>query len=474
MMAQDNKDSAIQDSSPRATILVVDDDANVRQVLVTQLKDAGFQVEEAQSGHEAKRLIDRRAYDVIICDLVMESVSGIDVLMHSKRVNSDAEVIMLTAFGSVETAVQALQSGAFHYITKPHNREELIVTVQRALEQNRLRLRLRALERQMREQFGVENIVTVNPKMQQLIKTAISVAHTESNVMITGESGTGKELIAGLIHSMSRVADKPFVAVNCGGIPESLLESELFGHVKGAFTGAISTKRGLVEEADGGTLFLDEVAEMNTTLQVKLLRFIQGGEFRRVGENEVRRVKVRIIAATNKDLKQAMEMGEFREDLYYRLSVIPLHIPPLRERREDISLLAQHFLKMFATRLDKPVRQFSKDALNALMQYHWPGNVRELMNAIEHGVALSSGDTLELKDLPPNIAHPMTEEGMPLAESRGTLEDIEKSYILKVLQETGWNQKQACRILGLSKATLYRRLKKYGIRAKLMTASLSS
>ncbi len=473
-MAQDNKDSAIHVASPRATILVVDDDANVRKVLVTQLKDAGFQVEEAPSGHEANRLIDRRTYDVIICDLVMEGVSGIDVLMHSKRVNSDAEVIMLTAFGSVETAVQALQSGAFHYITKPHNREELIVTVQRALEQNRLRLRLRALERQMREQFGVENIVTVNPKMQQLIKTAISVAHTESNVLITGESGTGKELIAGLIHSMSSVADKPFVAVNCGGIPESLLESELFGHVKGAFTGAISTKRGLVEEADGGTLFLDEVAEMNTTLQVKLLRFIQNGEFRRVGENEVRRVKVRIIAATNKDLKQAMEMGEFREDLYYRLSVIPLHIPPLRERREDISLLVQHFLRMFATRLDKPVRQFSKDALNALMQYHWPGNVRELMNAIEHGVALSSGDTLELKDLPPNIAHPMTEEGMPLAESRGTLEDIEKSYILKVLQETGWNQKQACRILGLSKATLYRRLKKYGIRAKLMTASLSS
>ncbi len=473
-MAQNKQGLEMQEAAPSATLLVVDDDPNVRKVLVAQLKDAGFKVEEAQSGQEANRLIDRRAYDVIICDLVMEGVSGIDVLMHSKRVNPDVEVIMLTAFGSVESAVQALQSGAFHYITKPHNREELIVTVQRALEQNRLRLRLRALERQMREQFGVENIVTVNPQMQQLIKTAISVAHTESNVLITGESGTGKELIAGLIHSMSSVADKPFVAVNCGGIPESLLESELFGHVKGAFTGAISTKRGLVEEADGGTLFLDEVAEMNPTLQVKLLRFIQNGEFRRVGENEVRRVKVRIIAATNKDLQQAMEAGEFREDLYYRLSVIPLHIPPLRERREDISLLAQHFVKLFANRLDKPIRGISKDALNALMQYHWPGNVRELMNAIEHGVALSSGDMLELKDLPPHITQPVTDDTIPLAESKGTLEDIEKSYILKVLQETGWNQKQACRILGLSKATLYRRLKKYGIRAKLMTASLSS
>ncbi len=473
-MAQNKQGLEMQEAAPGATLLVVDDDPNVRKVLVAQLKDAGFKVEEAQSGQEANRLIDRRAYDVIICDLVMEGVSGIDVLMHSKRVNPDVEVIMLTAFGSVESAVQALQSGAFHYITKPHNREELIVTVQRALEQNRLRLRLRALERQMREQFGVENIVTVNPQMQQLIKTAISVAHTESNVLITGESGTGKELIAGLIHSMSSVADKPFVAVNCGGIPESLLESELFGHVKGAFTGAISTKRGLVEEADGGTLFLDEVAEMNPTLQVKLLRFIQNGEFRRVGENEVRRVKVRIIAATNKDLQQAMEAGEFREDLYYRLSVIPLHIPPLRERREDISLLAQHFVKLFANRLDKPIRGISKDALNALMQYHWPGNVRELMNAIEHGVALSSGDMLELKDLPPHITQPVTDDTIPLAESKGTLEDIEKSYILKVLQETGWNQKQACRILGLSKATLYRRLKKYGIRAKLMTASLSS
>ncbi len=456
------------------SILIVDDDDLVRGTIVNQLQEANYDIDEARNGLEAVKMLDKNIYDLVICDVVMDEVSGIDVLKHSKRINPDVEVIIMTAYGSVEEAVEALRMGAFHYITKPVNRDELLLTVKNALEKNRLRVNVRNLKRRMKEQFGIENIITINEKMQKLIETAISIAHTDSNVLITGESGTGKELIANLIHNMSPFADKPFVAVNCGGLPEPLLESELFGHVKGAFTGAISTKRGLVEEADGGTLFLDEVAEMNPALQVKLLRFIQNGEVRRVGENVTRKVKVRLIAATNKDLHEAMRNGEFREDLYYRLSVIPLHIPPLRERPEDISLLAQHFLKLFSQRLGKSIHRISDAALQALVAYSWPGNVRELMNAIEHGVALCHSEVLEKKDLPPKIVYDLEEEQPSGDRGMSSLEEMEKNYILKVLQETGWNQRKACKILGLSKATLYRRLKKYGIRPRLMVASLPS
>ncbi|MCA9743127.1 MAG: sigma-54-dependent Fis family transcriptional regulator [Deferribacteres bacterium] len=448
-----------------AQILVVDDDRAVRRTLVLTLKKQGYEVQEAQSSKDALRKINREIFDVVISDLVMQDGNGMDVLKHAKSVLPDTEVIMMTAFGAVETAVEAIRSGAYEYLTKPMQDEALTKTVAKAMERNALRKRIRDLERSMRDQFGVKNIITVNQVMQQIIKKALAVSGTDSSVLITGESGTGKELIAGMIHHYSHYAEKPFVPVNCGGLPEQLLESELFGHVKGAFTGAISSKRGLVEEADGGTLFLDEIAEMSPTLQVKLLRFIQNGEIRRVGDNELRRVSVRIIAATNKDLHKMMASGEFREDLFYRVAVIPLHLPPLRDRDDDISLLAQHFLRTFAEKSGKSDLHFSQAALHTLTSYRWPGNVRELMNAVEHGVALSSSAEVDTVHLPPRLLQSL--DYLPPVQDRpATLAEVEKHYILKVLRETNGSQKKACKILDLSKTTLYRRLKEYDIQPK--------
>lgn len=448
-----------------AKILVVDDDRAVRRTLAIALKNQGYDVQEAQSSKDAIRFINKDVYDVVICDLVMQDGNGMAVLKHAKQVLPDIEVIMMTAFGAVETAVEAIRGGAYEYLTKPMQDKALTKTVAKALERNALRKRIRDLERSMRDQFGVKNIITINQTMQQMIKKALAVSGTDSSVLITGESGTGKELIAGVIHHYSPYADKPFVPVNCGGLPEQILESELFGHVKGAFTGAISNKRGLVEEADGGTLFLDEIAEMSSALQVKLLRFIQNGEIRRVGDNEIRCVKVRIIAATNKDLHKLMASGEFREDLYYRIAVIPLHLPPLREREEDVSLLAQHFLHKFAQASNKPDLHFSQAAMNVLTSYRWPGNVRELINAVEHGVALSSGTEVDTLHLPPCLLQSL-DYLLPSNDRPATLAEVEKHYILKVLREANWSQKKTCKILGLSKTTLYRRLKEYNIQPR--------
>ncbi len=450
-----------------AKILVIDDDRAVRKTISITLKRAGYDVQEARNGEDGVKLIERNIYDVLLCDLRMQGIDGLEVLRHSKRVFQDIEVIIMTAYGTIDNAVEAMKNGAYEYLTKPFKSDELLITVEKALEHNQLRMRVRMLERGMQEQYGVDTIITANQEMRNIIKNALAVANTDSNVLITGESGTGKELVAGVIHNRSPYADKPFIPVNCGGLPEQLLESELFGHVRGAFTGAITNKRGLVEEADGGTLFLDEVAETSPTLQVKLLRFIQNGEIRRVGSNENKQVKVRIIAATNKDLQVAMQNSEFREDLYYRISVIPLHLPPLRERQEDIPILAQHFLKMYAEKFGKSIEAFTSDALNALTQYKWPGNIRELMNAVEHGVALSPTRELGVSHLPQRILHSLeflldSDSGTP------TLADVEKSYILKVLGDTHWNQKRAGKILGLSKTTLYRRLKAYNIQPKQM------
>jgi DNA-binding NtrC family response regulator len=368
----------------------------------------------------------------------------------------------------VDTAVQAMKEGAYDYLAKPFKNDELGITVAKALERNQLRQRVRQLERNIREKFGFENLIAASEKMHAVLRTAASVAGTDTSVLITGESGTGKELVAGAIHQLSPWRDKSFVAVNCSALPEPLLESELFGHVRGAFTGAVTNKRGLVEEADGGTLFLDEIGDAPLSIQVKLLRFLQNGEIRRVGENQVRCVKVRLIAATNRDLFQMMKAGTFREDLYYRINVIPLHIPPLRERREDILLLAQHFVKKHGQRLSRPANQLSKEVQSCLLQYNWPGNVRELEHAIEHAVALSSNEVIQPGDLPAMINQQPQYLSVLKNGQNGSLAEVEKSYILKVLQDSNWNQKQACKILGLSKTTLYRRLKEYGLHTRLM------
>ncbi|MCG3118722.1 MAG: Regulatory protein AtoC [bacterium] len=449
-----------------AKILVVDDEPNVSRSLALNLTVAGYQVQEAQSGEEAIRLAEKEIYDLVLCDLRLAKMNGIEVLHRIKQGSPDTEVLLMTAFAAVETAVQAMKAGAYDYIAKPFQHDELLLTVRKALEHNHLRLRVRLLEQRMRETYGIENMVAASASMQAVLRTVAALAGTDATVLITGESGTGKELVANAIHQLSAWRDQPFIAVNCGALPEQLLESELFGHVRGAFTGAMTNKRGLAEAANGGSLFLDEVGDAPLSIQVKLLRFIETGEIRRVGDTQLQYVKVRVITATNRDLQQMIRAGTFREDLYYRLNVIPLHIPPLRERRDDILLLAQHFLKKHAQRLKRRHLQLAPEAQSCLLQYNWPGNVRELSHAIEHAVTLSSHEILQPGDFPPQICQSVSFLEMFRKEKRedhpGSLAEVEKAYIFKVLQDTQWNQKQAGRILRLSKATLYRRLKEYG------------
>ncbi len=445
-------------------ILVVDDELSVSHSLALNLQVAGYHVREAGSGEEAMHLIEKEIYDLVICDLRMEKMSGLEVLRRIKQCSPDTEVLMMTAFAAVDTAVQAMKEGAYDYISKPFQHDELLLTVSKALERNQLRLRVRVLEQRMREKYGIENVVASSEGMQAILRTTAALAGTDTTVLITGESGTGKELVANAIHQISPRREQPFIAVNCGALPEQLLESELFGHVRGAFTGATTNKRGLTEEANGGTLFLDEIGDAPLSIQVKLLRFIENGEIRRVGDTQTLQVKARVIAATNRDLQQMMRTGMFREDLYYRLNVIPLHIPPLRERREDILLLAQHFLKKHMQRLNRPNIRLSQEAQSCLLQYRWPGNVRELGHAVEHAVTLSSNEILQPSDFPSQISQP------PAAIKKkemqhlmaGSLAEVEKAYIFQVLQDANWNQKQAGKVLQLSKATLYRRLKESG------------
>ncbi len=444
-------------------ILIVDDEPGVSHSLALNLEVAGYQVQEAGSGEEAIRLVEKEIFDLVLCDLRMEKMSGLEVLRQIKRCSPDTEVLLMTAFAAVETAVQAMKEGAYDYIAKPFQHDELLLTVRKALERNQLRLRVRVLEQRMRDKYGIENVVATSEAMQSILRTTAALAGTDATVLLTGESGTGKELVANAIHQISPQREQPFIAVNCGALPEQLLESELFGHVRGAFTGAITNKRGLAEEANGGTLFLDEIGDAPLSIQVKLLRFIENGEIRRVGDTQTHHVKVRVIAATNRDLQQMMQAGAFREDLYYRLNVIPLHIPPLRDRGEDILLLAQHFLKKHAQRLHRPNMRISPEAQSCLLQYHWPGNARELSHAVEHAVTLSGNKELQPADFPPHITQPpsIIKRGKQ-DYLEGSLAEVEKAYIFKVLQDTNWNQKQAGKILQLSKATLYRRLKEYG------------
>lgn len=454
-------------------ILVVDDDQNVRRSLSKILTHEGFAVEEYASGEEALKAIEKTIFDLVVCDMRMQTVDGMEVLRRSKASHPDTEVLLMTAYATIDSAVAAIREGAYDYIAKPIKPEELILTVAKALERRTLKSKNRQLERLVQDKFGFQKIIAINPTVVNLLSTAASVAETDTNILITGESGTGKELIAGAIHFHSAYRQFPFITVNCGALPEHLLESELFGHVKGAFTGAIDNKRGLVETANKGTLFLDEIGDMSPAMQVKLLRFLESGEFRRVGETQTRFVKVRLISATNIDLPMAMKEGKFREDLYYRINVIHLHLPPLRERREDVPSLCNYFLRKFAEKMHKNIAGISKEAMTLLVQNDWPGNVRELVNTLEHGVALCAGDTIQVKDLPARLTASSNGAARP-QNSSGTLADIEKSYIIKVLHDVDWHQAEACKILGVSKTTLYRRLKDYGIHTRLIADSLSN
>jgi len=448
--------------SARHSILVVDDDTAHRTMLRTLVGGWGYEISEADDGEAAIRLVRERAYDLVLMDVRMLKVSGLEALAAVKTINPAIPVVIMTAFSSVETAVAALKQGAHDYLTKPLDFDKLRVTLERSMEHTRLKAENRALRAELAGRFERSRIVGRSPAMLRLLDTVAQVAPSEATVLISGESGTGKEVIAGALHVNSARREGPFVSLNCAAITESLMESELFGHEKGAFTGAERRREGRFQQADGGTLFLDEVSEMPLSMQAKLLRVLQEREFTRVGGDSLLRVDVRVVAATNTHLPDRIAAGRFREDLYYRLNVVALRLPPLRERREDIPLLAQHFLEMFAAKNRSPVKGFSPQAMDRLIRCEWPGNVRELMNAVERAVVLARADYLSAEDFPaidpapPAAAPPAADAGMPLSA-------VERTVILDTLAAAGGNKSEAARRLGITRRTLHKKLKTYGV-----------
>ena len=450
----------------KVKILVVDDEAIVRDSLSDWLSDVGYQVLTAENGPQALEIIEKQRPSIAIVDLVMPGMDGIELLKKAKEISPRLEVIIITAYASIPTAIAAIRAGAYDYIEKPFCPEKVELLIEKLLEHQRVIEENISLHQKLEERYRFENIIAKSPKMQQVIEVIKVVAKSSATVLITGDSGTGKELVARAIHSQSYRKDKPFVAVSCAALPESLLESELFGHEKGAFTGAHVQRRGKFEVANRGTLFLDEIGEMSANIQVHLLRVLEEKEFTRVGGNELIKVDVRVISATNRDMKQAVSSGQFREDLYYRLNVVTIELPPLRERKEDIPLLAQHFLKKFALENQKEVTDFSPEATDFLLKYEWPGNVRELENAIERAVILAKNTYIDVADLPQES--PTSAEA---ATSGKSLEEIEKDHILKVLRETGGNYSKAARILGISRVTLYNKIRACGLAVKKTNSS---
>jgi two-component system response regulator PilR (NtrC family) len=455
-------------------ILVVDDEPSLRDVLSIMLKRTGYEVTSAADGEEAVELLQREIFDLVITDLRMPKVGGIEVLKAVKSASPETVVLVITAFASADSAVEAMKQGAYDYLTKPFQVDEVQLIIRNALEKRRLTTENILLKREMASQSSFAQLVGQSDVMQKVFEIVRKVADSKSNVLICGESGTGKELVARAIHYNSARSAMPFVAVNCSAVPETLLESELFGHMKGSFTGAISNKAGLFEVANGGTIFLDEIGDTTPTIQVKLLRVIQEREFRRVGGSQDIKVDVRIVAATNKDLEKAVADGSFREDLYYRLDVIPIRLPPLRLRSGDIPLLVSHFLERFSKESGKPVPVLTPDAIHVLLAHEWRGNVRELENLIERVVAFSTGGTVTDTDVQgwlhrsvspqqPQVGVPvdLTDEGVDL---EGLVNGIEKDLLLKALERSKWVKKKAARLLRLNTRSFRYRLEKYAIK----------
>jgi two-component system, NtrC family, response regulator HydG len=447
----------------RNTILVVDDDTAHRTMLRTLVGGWGYAITEADDGGSAIGMVRQQPYDLVLMDVRMLKVSGLEALAAIKSINPAIPVVIMTAHSSVETAVAALTQGAHDYLTKPLDFDKLRITLERAMEHSRLKAENRLLRERLGLQFDRRHIIGQSAAMVRLFDSVAQVAPSEATVLITGESGTGKELIAGAIHFNSSRRDGPFVRLNCAAITETLLESELFGHEKGAFTGADRRREGRFFQADGGSLLLDEVSEMPLPMQVKLLRVLQEREFTRVGGDTVIRVDVRVIAATNKDLPELVSGGRFREDLYYRLNVVGLTLPALRERAEDIPLLALHFLEAFALKNRKEVKGFTPQAMDRLIRYAWPGNVRELMNAVERAVVMTRSDFLAEEDvsLIPTAAMPEPEH--PPTTGARPLEEVEKAAILTTLKAADGNKSEAARRLGITRRTLHKKLKAYGV-----------
>jgi two-component system response regulator PilR (NtrC family) len=453
---------------PDARILVVDDELSMREVLEITLRQEGYDVTVADGGEAALRALDAAAFDLVVTDLRMRGVDGLAVLRAVKERAPGTAVLMLTAFASTDTAVEAMKLGAYDYVTKPFKLDELRLTIASALERKQLREENQALRRQLHRERGLPNFVGRSRRMLEVFETIRKIADSPSNVTITGETGTGKELVAQAIHHESPRRDRPFVSVNCGAIPEGLMESELFGHVKGSFTGAVSDTRGLFSAADDGTLFLDEITEIPPSVQVKLLRAIQERSIRRVGDTRDVRVDVRMIAASNRDLAGAVAEGVLREDLFYRLNVIPIHLPPLRERRDDIPLLVNHFVQKLARETGKDVRGISAEALALLEQHRWPGNIRELQNAIERAIVLGTGPTLDVDALPTELFRPapvhntaleIPPEGLDL---EATLEGIEQRLLRAALERSGGVQTRAAELLKMSFRQFRYKLQKAG------------
>ena len=455
----------------KASILLIDDEEGSRQALLLLLKGS-YSVTGVASGHEARQRLAAEKFDIVITDLRLPDCSGIDLLKQIKSYHPATEVVLITGHASAETAVSAMKEGAYDYIIKPLNMEELRIILAKALEKRRLLSENIYLKKQLREKYGFANIIGNSPAMQHVFGLMQRIIKTDSTVLVMGESGTGKEIVAKAIHFNSPRQDKPFVAVHCGAIPETLLESELFGHAKGAFTGAHREKIGKFESANNGTIFLDEIGTMPLHLQIKLLRVLQEQEIERVGSNSTVKLDVRVIAATNLSLENEVRNGRFREDLYYRLNVIPLIVPPLRERKEDIVPLARFFLTKYCTEMKRPPITISRQALEAMESYDWPGNVRELENAVERLVALAEGDSASIADLPDNIGkqhdsmvsfnYELTENGLDLTAA---VSEMEKAIIIRALARTDKVKAKAAALLKMNRTTLVEKMKRLGMEA---------
>jgi len=448
----------------KAKVLVVDDEALVRESLRDWLTESGYEVFTAENGFQALEFIDRERMGVVLADLVMPGMDGIELMKRAKEIIPNIDVIIVTAYGSIATAISAMKEGAYDYIEKPFCPERLELLVQKLVEHQNLVEENISLRQRLEERHHFENIIAKSHKMQQVIEVIKTVAKSSASVLIIGDTGTGKELVARAVHSQSQRRDKPFVAVSCAALPESLLESELFGHERGAFTGAVAQRKGRFELAHRGTLFLDEIGEISANMQVHLLRVLEEKQITRVGGTEPVKVDTRLVSATNKDLKTAVKEGRFREDLYYRLNVVTIELPSLKERREDIPLLAQHFLAKFAVENQKEVSTFSPEAMDFIMNYHWPGNVRELENAIERAVILAKDNVITLAELP-------QEHLAPLPSSLRDLREVEREHILGVLAQTGGNYSEAARILGVTRMTLYNKARAFGMNVKKIDKS---
>ncbi len=444
----------------KGKILIVEDEKSMLEVLRILLEGENHEVTSASNGLEGLSYINKDIFDLVITDMKMPKVNGFELLRKIKETSPDTIVIMITAFGTTETAIEAMKLGAYDYINKPFKIDEIRLIVKKAIEKKRLSEELSILREKVKTLYTLENIIGKSPKMQELFKLIPRVAQSNSNVLITGESGSGKELVAVSVHNLSHRKEKNFVTINCTAFPEGLLESELFGHIKGSFTGAMYNKQGLFEIADDGSVLLDEICDMPISLQAKLLRVLENGTFRRVGGTSDIKVDVRVISATNKDIKEEIASGRFREDLYYRLNVVPIHIPPLRERKEDIPLLVDHFLRKTSNNL----KRITPEAMKLLMDYSWKGNVRELENVIERVALLTDKEEITPADLPSEITEyisGLTEEGINIDEIIG---DIEKRYLLQALEMAGGVKTEAARLLNLSFRAFRHRLQKYGIK----------